>query len=96
MPTRQAAKRDRARSSASSGNAWRKASCATPSASALTRRIRKARRVTAPRCGWILRRTIGWLGNLRRLTVRDDRLLATYGGFFHPASALLVLRRVLK
>jgi len=41
-------------------------------------------------------RTIGWLGNFRRLTVRYDRLLATYGGFFHLACALLVLRRVLK
>jgi hypothetical protein len=28
--------------------------------------------------------------------VRYDRLLATYGGFFHLACALLVLRRVLK
>ena len=31
-----------------------------------------------------------------RLTVRYDRFLATYGGFFHLACALLVLRRVLK
>ncbi len=45
---------------------------------------------------WIVERTIGWLGNFRRLTVRYDRLLATYGGFFHLACALLVLRRVLK
>ncbi len=26
---------------------------------------------------WIVERTIGWLGNFRRLTVRYDRLLAT-------------------
>ena len=45
---------------------------------------------------WIVERTIGWLGNFRRLTVRYDRLVATYGGFFHLACALLVLRRVLK
>ena len=45
---------------------------------------------------WIVERTIGWLGNFRRLTVRYDRLLATYGGFFHLACALLVLRRVVK
>ena len=45
---------------------------------------------------WIVERTIGWLGNFRRLTVRYDRLLATYGGFFHLACALLVLKRVLK
>ena len=37
-----------------------------------------------------------WRGNFRRLTVRYDRLLATYGGFFHLACALLTLRRVLK
>jgi hypothetical protein len=30
------------------------------------------------------------------IDVRYDRLLATYGGFFHLACALLVLRRVLK
>lgn len=45
---------------------------------------------------WIVERTIGWLGNFRRLTVRWDRLLSTYGGFFHLACALLVLRRVVK
>jgi transposase len=45
---------------------------------------------------WIVERTIGGLGNFRRLTVRYDRLLATYGGFFHLACALLTLRRVLK
>jgi transposase len=31
---------------------------------------------------WIIERTIGWLGNFRRLTVRYDRLLATYGASF--------------
>jgi transposase len=45
---------------------------------------------------WIVERTIGWLGNFRRLTVRYDRLLATYGGFFHLACVLLTLRRLLK
>jgi len=45
---------------------------------------------------WIVERTFAWLGYFRRLTVRYDRLLATYGGFFHLACALLVLRRVLK
>ncbi len=34
--------------------------------------------------------------NFRRLTVRHDRLLAAYGGFFHRAGAFLVLRRVLR
>jgi transposase len=45
---------------------------------------------------WIVERTIGWLGNFRRLTVRYDRLLETYGGFFHLACALITLRKVLK
>ena len=45
---------------------------------------------------WIVERTFAWLGYFRRLTVRYARLLATYGGFFHLACALLVLRRVLK
>jgi transposase len=33
----------------------------------------------------IVGRTVEWLGNFRRLTVRYDRLLATYGGFCHLA-----------
>ena len=45
---------------------------------------------------WIIERTFAWLGWFRRLVVRYDRLLATYGGFFHLACALLTLRRVLK
>jgi len=45
---------------------------------------------------WIVERTIGWIGNFRRLTVRWDRKMESYGGFFHIACALIVLRRVLK
>jgi hypothetical protein len=45
---------------------------------------------------YVLERTIGGLGNFRRLTVRWDRLMVTYGGFFHLACAHLVLRRVVK
>ncbi len=45
---------------------------------------------------WIVERTFAWFGYFRRLTVRYDRLLATYGGFFHLACALLALKRVLK
>ena len=45
---------------------------------------------------WIVERTIGWLGNFRRLTVRYDRLMNTDGGFFHLACALITLRKVLK
>jgi transposase len=54
------------------------------------RKLRRYRR------RWIVERTIGWLGNFRRLTVRYDRLLETYGGFFHLACALVTLRKVLK
>lgn len=45
---------------------------------------------------WVIERTIGWIGNFRRLTVRWDRLMQTYGGFFHMACALITLRKLLK
>ena len=32
---------------------------------------------------WIVERTIRWLGNFRRLAVRDDRSLQIYRAFFH-------------
>lgn len=54
------------------------------------RRLRRYRR------RWILEWTIGWVDNFRRLTVRYDRLLETYSGFFHLACALITLRKVLK
>jgi len=45
---------------------------------------------------WIVERTFAWLGNFRRLTVRYDRSLTIYRGFFHIACFMIVLRRVLK
>jgi transposase len=45
---------------------------------------------------WIVERSIGWLGNFRRITIRWDRDIVSYAGFFHLACALIVLRRVLK
>jgi len=45
---------------------------------------------------WIVERTFAWLGHVRRLVVRYERLITTYAGFFHLACALLTLRRVLK
>jgi transposase len=45
---------------------------------------------------WIVERTIGWLGNFRRLVVRYDRSLTIYGAFFHIACFMIVLRRVLQ
>jgi transposase len=53
------------------------------------RKLRRYRR------RWIIERTIGWIGNFRRLSMRYDRLLETYGGFFHIACALITLRKVL-
>jgi transposase len=45
---------------------------------------------------WIVERTIGWLGNYRRLVLRYDRSLTIYSGFFHIACFMIVLRRVLQ
>ena len=45
---------------------------------------------------WIVERTIGWLGNFRRLVVRYDRSLTIYRAFFHIACFMIVLRRVLQ
>ena len=45
---------------------------------------------------WIVEGTFSWLGNYRRLTVRYDRWLTIYRGFFHIACFMIVLRRVLK
>jgi transposase len=44
----------------------------------------------------IVKRTIGWLGNFRRLVVRYDRSLTIYRAFFHIACFMIVLRRVLQ
>ena len=45
---------------------------------------------------WTVERTFAWLGNFRRLVVRYDRSLTIYRRFFHIASFMIVLRRVLK
>ena len=45
---------------------------------------------------WIVERTIGWLGNFRRLIVRHDRSLKIYGAFSHIACFMIVLRRVVQ
>src|SRR5712692_9857359 len=45
---------------------------------------------------WIVERTIGWLGNFRRLVMRDDRSLRIYRAFFHIACFMIVLRRVVQ
>jgi len=45
---------------------------------------------------WIVERTIGWLGNFRRLVVRYDRSLRIYRAFFQIACFMIVLRRVVQ
>lgn len=45
---------------------------------------------------WIIERTIAWRGYFRRLTVRWDRMMETYRGFFHMACALITLRKLLR
>ena len=53
-----------------------------------------------PPCGyqhrWIVERTIGWLGNFRRLVVHYDRSLRIYRAFFDIACFMIVLRKVVQ
>jgi transposase len=41
---------------------------------------------------WKVERTFAWLGNFRRLLVRQDRSLTIYQAFFHVACLLITLR----
>lgn len=50
------------------------------------RKLRRYRR------RWKIERTIAWLGNFRRLQVRQDRILSVFEGFCHVACLLLTLR----
>jgi len=43
---------------------------------------------------WKVERTFAWLGNNRRLIVRQDRDIVIYDAFFHVACLLLTLRRL--
>jgi transposase len=45
---------------------------------------------------WIVERTIGWLGNFRRLVVHYDRSLRIYRAFFDIACFMIVLRKVVQ
>ncbi len=42
---------------------------------------------------WKIARTFAWLGNLRRLVVRYERLITVYLGFFHLACIIIALRQ---
>jgi transposase len=50
------------------------------------RKLRRYRR------RWKIERTIGWLGNFRRLQTRHDRILSVFSGFCHLACLLITLR----
>jgi len=50
------------------------------------RKLRRYRR------RWKIERTNAWLGFFRRLTVRYDRILTVYQGFFHVACLMITLR----
>jgi transposase len=65
-----------------------------------TNRVRPAtqdgRALRRYRHRWIVERTIGWIGNFRRLVVRYDRSLRIYRAFFHIACFMIALRRVVQ
>ena len=52
------------------------------------RKLRRYRR------RWKIERTNAWLGFYRRLTVRYDRILTVYQGFFHLACLMIALRHL--
>jgi transposase len=51
------------------------------------RKLRRYRR------RWKVERAFAWLQNFRRLTVRYDRSMTIYQGFFHIACLLITLRQ---
>lgn len=42
---------------------------------------------------WKVERTLAWLGNFRRLLVRQERQLPAYRAFFHMACVLIAARQ---
>jgi len=50
------------------------------------RKLRRYRR------RWKIERTNAWLGNFRRVLVRQDRILSVFQGFCHLACLLITLR----
>ena len=43
-------------------------------------------------CGWVMERTLSWLGRFRRLTVRYERLAELHLAFLRLACALICWR----
>ena len=60
------------------------------------RRYEDGRRLRRYHHRWIVERTIAWFGAFRRLLIRHERSTRMFLAFFHLASALIVLRRVMK
>ena len=54
------------------------------------------RRLRRYRHRWIIERTIAWFGAFRRLLIRHERFTRMFLAFFQLASALIVLRWVMK
>ena len=48
------------------------------------------------RLRWIVERTLAWLGNFRRLVVRNERHLWVYQGFFNLACISILLNKLLQ
>jgi transposase len=67
-----------------------------PHRSNLKNKTQDGRKLRRYRRRWIVERTIAWLLNLRRLTVRWERKAEHYLAFLHLACAMIALRRVLK
>ena len=42
---------------------------------------------------WIVERTISWIGNFKRLLVRNEHKIEIYRAFFHLACLVIVLKR---
>lgn len=54
-------------------------------------KIQDGRKLRRYRRRWIVERTIAWIGNFRRLTVRYEKLITVYQAFFHIACLLIAL-----
>jgi transposase len=58
------------------------------------RKYHDGRKIRRYKRRWKVERTFAWLGNSRRLIVRQDRDIVVYSAFFHVACLLITLRRL--
>ena len=56
--------------------------------------LQDGRKLRRDRKHWKVERTFAWLGNYRRLVVRDERKIQIYSAFFHIACLLITLRHL--